>query len=156
MAIDCKGQGIEECSEIIVKALEDSGYPMLHASGEPCGHISISHGDPHRIWIFYYDTNGVHESCSSALDKDIFQGLECCHKALTKPSDAMEIKTLIEAKQISASKKWKLAEVNSIRTRLEQKIQDAKDGITTEISPDKKRITHVSKVQAKHDNRITF
>ena len=42
---------------------------MDDGNGNPCGHISIAHGNPfHEIWVYHYDEDGLHECESSELE----------------------------------------------------------------------------------------
>lgn len=142
MTIDCKGLPAKLCHASVVKALEEAGYPFCGATGlDPCGHVSIAHGDPHRIWIYYYDVAGVHESTSSNKDTDTFRKVDWVKKAINKPASAQEIKTLIEKKQVSASKKWKLDEVNKRKTEETEVRKKVKSGESKPI--DEKKFNHI-------------
>jgi len=152
MVIDCGNIKPDECHEILYKALEDAGWPCITPAGDPCGHVSISHGDPHKIWIFYYDKDGEHESTSSANDQDVIKAVASVKKASAVPPSAAAMKTKIALRQVTNSKRWKLTEVTARKAEIVQKIKDAKDGVTKTVKQGDFEPPTIKKVAAKHDN----
>lgn len=96
--LSCNNETFEQCNNDIVNSIELK-FPNIKFHAEEItdkvnGHISISHDNKkHKIWVFVYDKNGIHEG--ESLGKTVFNESNRIEKITGKfPTEADFIKAI--------------------------------------------------------------
>jgi len=101
MEKDVVCRDFEDCWDTIADSIK-TDYPFEDAQGFRTSHLSVSHvPNDHKIWVFYYDNDGKHESDSiDPVTKErvlIIKDDRNTKRATLRPPNALEVEDTIMA-----------------------------------------------------------
>tara|TARA_R110002020_G_scaffold110947_1_gene256266 strand:+ start:332 stop:643 length:312 start_codon:yes stop_codon:yes gene_type:complete len=87
--------GSQKCAEEIMEKIQKK-YPDLIQQGEnQNGHLSISHGNPHIVFLFTYDKKGIAESENMITKQTVTEKNSKVRKYTGTPIKEADLKKLI-------------------------------------------------------------